>query len=315
MAERKSLRILAVALVLLARSAHAQTSAPPAKTEEEREMAELVNRPVVYTVPGMDRVKVRRDLGYKRIDDPYVRMDVYTPPDLPSGETRPAVLFIHGGASTEDQAKDWGVYRAWGRLVAASGLVGVTFTHRLGYPRTRILDGASDVSDAIAYVRDHAAELGVDKDWLCLAAYSAGGPMLAPFLNEPPTYIRCLVAFYTFMDIRQTPEHRASETPETLDRFSPIVQIARNPGRVPPLFLARAGQDQIPTLKDSIDRFVAEALARNILLSFVNHPVGVHGFDNQTNDDRSREIVRGAIEFMKLHLGVGDSPARSHQEQ
>ena len=29
------------------------------------------------------------------------------------------------------------------------------------------------------------------------------------------------------------------------------------------LFLARAGQDQVPTLKDSIDRFVAEALKQN----------------------------------------------------
>jgi acetyl esterase/lipase len=268
---------------------------------------------VLYTVPGMDRVKVRRDLVYKQTDDPYVRMDVYTPPDLPAGEARPAVLFIHGGATTDEKAKDWGVYRTWGRLVAASGLVGVTFTHRLGYPRTRILDGASDVRDAIAYVRDHAAELGVDKDRLCLAAYSAGGPMLAPFLNEPPAYIRCLVAFYTFMDIRQTPEHRASETAETLDRFSPIVQIARNPGRVPPLFLARAGQDQIPTLKDSIDRFVAEALARNIPLTLMNHPVAGHGFDTRTDDDRSKEILRGAVEFMKLHLGVGGGPDGSRE--
>jgi hypothetical protein len=70
--------------------------------------------------------------------------------------------------------------------------------------------------------------------------------MLSPFLADPPPYLRCLVAFYTIMDIRQSEPHRQSETAETLERFSPIVQIARNPARVPPLFLARGGQDQIP---------------------------------------------------------------------
>jgi hypothetical protein len=54
---------------------------------------------------------------------------------------------------------------------------------------------------------------------------------------------------------------------------------------------------------DSIDRFINEAMAKNIALTFVNHPQGVHGFDNQNDDDRSREIIRMAIEFIKLHLG------------
>jgi acetyl esterase/lipase len=195
-------------------------------------------------------------------------------------------------------------------------MVAVTFTHRLGFPKTAILDGASDVADAIGYVRSHAAELRVDGDRLCLAAYSAGGPMLSPFLSEPPPYVRCLVAFYPFMDIRQSEAHRQSETAETLERFSPIVQIARAPARVPPLFLARAGQDQIPTLLDTIDRFVAEALQRNIPLTLANHPQGVHGFDNQNDDDRSREILAQAVGFMKRHLGLNAaSPAEARESR
>jgi len=275
-----------------------------------RRMAELVNRPVVYKVPGMDQVSVKKDLIYKKIDDPNVKMDVYTPAGLAAGERRPAVVFIHGGAATQFRPKEWGVYQSWGRLTAASGMVGVIFTHRLGFPRTAILDGAADVADAIAYVRANAESLGIDKDRLCLAAYSAGGPMLSPFLSAPPEYIRCLVGFYPFLDIRQSKEHQASESAETLQKFSPIVQIAVHPERVPPLFIARAGRDEIPTLKDTIDRFIAEALARNVPITLMNHPMGVHGFDNQTDDDRSREIVRGALEFMKLHLGAGDLPPR-----
>jgi dienelactone hydrolase len=194
-------------------------------------------------------------------------------------------------------------------------MAAVIFTHRLGFPRTAILDGASDVADALAYVRDNAGSLGIDKDRLCLAAYSAGGPMLSPFMSDPPPYVRCLVGFYPFLDIRQTKEHQASETAETLQKFSPIVQMGTHPDRVPPLFIARAGKDEIPTLLDSVDRFAAEALKRNVPVTVMNHPSGPHGFDNQLDDERSREIVRGALEFMKLHLGVGDAPAGNHEKQ
>ena len=94
------------------------------------------------------------------------------------------------------------------------------------------LASAGDVADAIAYVRANAGSLGIDKDRLCIAAYSAGGPMLSPFLARAPEYVRCVVGFYVFMDIRQSEPHRTSETEETLRRFSPIVQIAEGTGRL-----------------------------------------------------------------------------------
>ena len=43
-------------------------------------------------------------------------------------------------------------------------------------------------------------------------------------------------------------------------------------------------------------------MRRNAVLEFINHPTGAHSFDNQTGDDRSREIVKAAVQFMKLHL-------------
>jgi len=58
------------------------------------------------------------------------------------------------------------------------------------------------------------------------------------------------------------------------------------------MFIARAGRDEVPTMDDSIDRFVNEALAKNIALTVMNHPQGVHGFDNQNDDDRSRDHSR-----------------------
>lgn len=74
--------------------------------------------------------------------------------------------------------------------------------------------------------------------------------------------------------------------------------------KIAPMFIARAGLDEIPTMNDSIDRFIREAMSKNAAIIIANHPRGVHGFDTQTDDERSREIIRSALAFMKTHLGV-----------
>src|SRR6266567_6464610 len=81
----------------------AQNNLPP----EVREMARKVMMPVVYKVPGMDKVKVVPNLKYTKSDDPNVLMDVYLPPGISPAEKRPAVIFIHGGVKTEYTPKDW----------------------------------------------------------------------------------------------------------------------------------------------------------------------------------------------------------------
>lgn len=267
-------------------------------------MRDLVMMPVVYRVPGMDKVIVKTDLKYTGASDPNLLMDVYIPPGLAKGERRPAVLFIHGGAGSAFKPKDWGIYKSWGRLIAASGMIGVTFTHRLGYPKPLLREASSDVNAAISYVRSSADSLNIDRDRLCLAAYSAGGPMLSLGMSDETNYIRCLVAFYAFLDIQQSEPHRANETPEMVKEFSPIAYLDNEARRIPPIFIARAGLDEVPTMNDSIDRFIGEAISKNVSIIVANHPQGVHGFDNQTDDERSREIIRAAIDFMKTHLGM-----------
>lgn len=293
--------------VLSANQALGQKQAAPARPSpppKERSMREIVMMPVVYRVPGMDQVTVKSDLKYSNVDNPYLLMDVYTPPHLAKGKKLPAVLFIHGGAGAETRPKDWGVYKSWGRLVAASGMVGVTFTHRLGYPKPLLADAASDVNAALNYIRANADSLNIDKDRICLAAYSAGGPMLSIPMRDKPSYVRCLVAFYAFMDIQQSEPHRANETADMVKAYSPITYLANDAGKLPPIFLARAGLDEVPTMNDSIDRFIREAISKNATITVANHPQGVHGFDNQNDDDRAREIVQSALAFMRFHLGV-----------
>ena len=186
-----------------------------------------VNLPINRALLGEHGVLVTKDLRYSPSAPAHIAMDVYRPSGLTAGEKRPAVIFIHGGGPPGAPMKEMGVYTSYGRLIAAQGLVAVTFTHRLGYPKTLIQEGGADVDSAIAYVRAHAAELNLDPDRLCLAAYSAGGPMLSPYLKDAPAYVRCLVAFYPIFEIEGSAVHKASETPQTLAAWSPMRQLAQ----------------------------------------------------------------------------------------
>lgn len=294
-----------IALALLA-PAHAQSKLPwkdaaptPPAVAASPEFEKAVMPPVMVALPGMDKVRIWREIDYAKSPDPFVRMDVYAPPGKRG--KRGAVLFIHGGVSTKGQAKDWGIYQSWGRLAAASGLVGVTFTQRLGFPQTQINEAAADVAAAIAYVRANAATFGIDPDRICLAAFSAGGPMLSPHMAGAPDHVRCLVSVYTFLDIRQTKEHQAAETPETRDAYSPILKLAAA-GRKTPLLVIRAGNDTIPTLLDSIDRFAAEALKTDYPMTLLNVPAAPHGFDNKAFTPRGEEAILETLAFFKRHL-------------
>jgi len=301
------LRIKLALLLVLVNSVLSVCAAAQSRSSDQDQVKaflDQVNRPLVYSIPGMDQVKVKSDIAYKKdATADFLKMDLYTPPD--GKGALPVVILIHGGVESDDplKPKDWGFYKSWGRLIAASGMAAVTFNHRVGFPNPNLEQASHDVGDLIAFVQTHSEEWGLDRDRICLAAYSAGGPMLSMAMHHTPSYIRCLVAFYAFLDIQESALHKKYLSEQQLKEFSPIFQLSQNE-KMPPMFIARAGKDQIPDLEPGLDRFVAEAVRRNVALEFLNHPRGVHSFDNQNDDDRSREIVKAAIQFMKTHLSA-----------
>lgn len=264
---------------------------------------------VVYSLPGMDQVEVDRDIVYKRVDGVEWRMDVYRPLDVGADEPRPAVVFVHGDAPPEilAGAKDWAQYVSWGRLAAASGLVGITFDHRSTERLTRLADTASDIDDLLVYVRDHADAYRIDRDALCLWTCSAGAPVAlhSTLVNTPP-FIRCIVAFYALLDLQHVGHYQdlaPGVTADDLRAYSPLHHLEQGSGPIPPVFVARAGLDH-PRFNDAIDRFVLAAITRNLPIAFVNHPNGRHAFDVVNDGDAtSRRIARRVLPFMVEHAG------------
>jgi dienelactone hydrolase len=245
-----------------------------------------LSKRIVYQVGGMRDVRVRRDIVYKRDAGAELKMNIHAPADLSGDARAPAVFFVHGGPIPADfvPPTQWGVFESYGELAAASALVGVTFNHRLfaltDYERAR-----ADVAAAIEYVRSHAASLNVDADRIVLWYFSGGGPLMTAMLRDRPEYVRCMLAFYPYLQPKEA-------------------QV-RSQGAGLPIFLARAGLDQ-PLINETIDQFVQEALAGNVMLELMNHPTGRHGFDILDDDERSREIIARGVAFAQTHVRRSD---------
>jgi acetyl esterase/lipase len=257
---------------------------------------------IVYAVPGMEAVTVHRDLVYRTADQTELKMDVYTPPDLREGSRAPVVILVHGGPiSVPVSPKDWGVFVSYGELLAASGLVAVTFNHRF-YNLSHLHEAASDVTHVIDYVRANADSLRVDRDRVGVWVFSGGGIFLSLPMRTLPAFVRCLVSYYAILDLQAPPPGHESElSEETRKEFSPLYHLTMNASKIPPIFIARAGLDN-PWLNATVDRFVREAITRNAALEIITHPGGHHGFDILDDDARSRAIIQRTLLFLKTHL-------------
>lgn len=225
--------------------------------------------PVVYTMPGTDKVTAQRDITFKTAEGVALKMDVYYPPNAQTGAAKlPAVIFVNGVGIPG--LKDWQVYVDWAKLVAASGMIAINH-------QSRQTEAMADAADLLNYVRSNAATLKVDENkigiWSCSANVRVALPLT---MREDRKYIRTAVFYYGIMDAPQM-------------RFDV------------PMLVARAGQD-VPNINGTIDAFVTRAIAQDAPLTFINYVEGQHAFDIFDNNDETRQIVRQTLDFLKFHL-------------
>jgi hypothetical protein len=254
----------------------------------------ITMQPVVYRIPGMDEVIVRPDIEYA--DGRTI--DLYYPPDAKRDERCPAVIFVTGSPDAGFQArlgcrqKEMTSYVSWSRLVAASGLVAITYTNQ---------NPAADVHAVLRYVRENAASLGIDSDRIGIWSCSGNVPTaLSLLMSETLT---CAVLCYGFM-LDLDGGTAVSEAQKQWGFANPAA--GKSVDDIPRdllLLIVRAGRDEFPGLNAAIDRFAAGALARNLPITLVNHATGPHSFDLFDDRETSRAIIRQILGFLRFHLG------------
>lgn len=264
------------------------------------ETEHVARRRVVYSLPGMEEVSVRRDIEYRADEAGALTLDIYYPPSASGGTRLPAVVFVAGypdegfAAHLGCKFKEMGALVSWGRLTAAAGVAAVTYTNR---------EPARDAHAVLEYVRRNADALGVDENRIGLWAGSGNVPLaLSLLMREGGERPRCAVLCYGYtLDLAGS--EGVAEASRTWGFVNPCA--ARRVGELPPrvpLFVARAGRDEMPRLNETLDRFVCEALKHNLPLTLTNHAEGRHAFDLFDDGETSREVVRQILAFMRVHL-------------
>src|SRR5262245_10303756 len=224
---RVALAVLAVAFVVVP-AAEAYKNPTP-------------GRVLVLQIPGMHRAKVRRNVAYSV----GLKLDVYRPRKAKG--RLPAVMF--GGPGGFDKSSPQMI--GWAQLISASGMAAVPFDIRTDHALTTPQPPSRDVATAIAYVRKHAAKLGIDPTRLCTLSFSLN---TAPWhlwatMHDPQPWIRCNVVYYGQLDF---------DDPD-LTEYSALNQLRRHGGQIPPMLIAKAGRDSDEGLNPSIDRFAEVA--------------------------------------------------------
>jgi len=79
-------------------------------------------------------------------------------------------------------------------------------------------------------------------------------------------------------------------------------QVESSAGGLPPMLIAAAGLEDVPGFKDGLNRFANASLSRSLPLDLMIHARGRHGFDVLDDDERTRDIFRRTIEFVRKHL-------------
>jgi hypothetical protein len=289
---------------------------------EKIEQHPITMKRVLYEIPGMDAVRIQHGIEYRVTDAGALTMDLYCPPaiarlkasrstseegepfrraePIANAAPIPAVVIVAGYSDVGYKAftgcafKDTGFCVSWAQLMAASGVAAITYTNR---------EPATDLRALLHHVRQNAASLGIDANRIGIWASSGNVPLaLSELMQDDGDFLKCAVLCYGFtLDLEGSTA--VAEAAGTFKFVNPNAgkSVADLPQHLP-LFVARAGRDEFPHLNETLDRFVAGALACNLPVTIVNHPAGPHAFDLVDDSEVSREIVRQILAFMRFHL-------------
>ena len=269
-------------------------------------------------------VRVHRDCAYL---DPSrtERLDVYVPLRRSGAEPMPGIVVIHGGGWFS-QAKDGRREQAIAGDLAGAGFVCASVDYRLvdfeqPTEARRVWPvNVQDCKRAVRFLRDHAAQYGVDPDRIASIGGSAGGHLAALLgctsasgaLNPPgprEAYaVQAVVCMYGIGDmarwIRDSPTRRKGmdaaelmlggapeEAPQRFTEASPESYAGPD---TPPMLLLHGTADEIISHTES-EAFAQELMREGAACELIVVEGAAHSFDLQPPQRDLRPAVVGFL--------------------
>jgi len=284
---------------------------------------------------------VARIDGLRYGDDPRQYFEVLRPTDPTTPDpTRPAAklpvfLHVHGGSWVGGRPERQSRPLRW--HLARQGWLTVAPGYRVS-PAATFPDQLIDVKRALAWVREHAEELGADPDLVVISGGSAGGhlasllaltpndPAYQPGFEDIDTSVAGCVAMYGIYDfLDRNHDHPNSTRPGFLanvvmksdpdtaraawDAASPIAQVRPD---APPFFVIHGDFDSL-VWREEADSFARSLAAiSKAPVSYAVLPGAQHAFDTLVTA-RSQHVVHAIHRFaesLRIEAQSGAAAAR-----
>ena len=271
--------------------------------------------PFRFSRPGVDVV---RDVVFREIAGKRLRLDVAMPRE--PGRNRPAILQIHGGGWIIGDKREQG-WPLIGHL-AANGWVCFNVNYRLS-PGATWPDHLVDLKYALAWIRAHADEYGIDPSFIAVTGGSAGGHLTAmmgltandpeyqPGFEDADTSVQAAVPIYGVYDFTNrlgTMHERFrkqmleplimkaffEKEPEKFRRASPMDRVHEN---APPFLIVHGDRDTLAPVEDArmFAQLLEEASRERVIYTELRG--AQHAFDIFASP-RTARMLDGTLRFL-----------------
>ena len=243
--------------------------------------------------PILERKQTIKTVVYSSPDGHDLKLDLYRHPE--QGGDLPLIVVIPGGRWQEaDRRKFWPL----NRHLASRGYAVAALEYRVA-PRHKFPAAAEDVRSAVSYLRENAAEFGLDPTRIVLLGRSGGAQLalLVAYDGVDPS-IRGVVSLYgpadlvaayhqptppRLIDVKDTLEKYLAGSPKTAEpnyrNASPVNFVG---SETPPTLLVHGSMDNMvrPEQSQRLATRLRAASDEHLLLLL---PWATHGFDFNMN--------------------------------
>ena len=270
------------------------------------------------------------DVTFAMIEGEPLTLDVY----LPDGPAPyPAVILVHGGYWQKGDKAD---HARLGEKMAEWGYAAFAINHRLA-PDFPAPAAVADVQCAVAWVREHAAEYGVDPNRIALMGTSSGGHLAAlaglaaapsapeslwqPSCGDPATDlgVQAIVSCFGPLDLpfhaQESDGSRrivtaflgqpCQDAPDLCAAFSPVTYATAD---APPTLLIHGTADDVVSPENS-ERMDAALQAAGAEVTYLPVEGAQHAFIFKFQSPEAQAALEAIEGFLAENLGAGSGSA------
>lgn len=257
-------------------------------------MTDAATQRVVLTLPGMDQVRVEKDIAYSERDGESLHLDLYRPEKAAAATG--TVVFVSGYPGpgfkrmTGTTFREMGAYISWAELVATRGMTAITYDN---------VDPLEDGQAVMGFLADNASDLGIDRERIGIWSSSGNVPVALSLMTRPGPRCAALCYGYT-MDLDGT--DRIRNMSGQFRFVNGMAGRSFDELREIPTLIVRAGRDEIPDLLDTLDQFIDHAQEEGFPLTVIDYEEGVHAFDLSDTSEASKNAIHQIVDYLFLEL-------------